>query len=325
MLSAIRKQLNPATVMAFVALVFATTGGAFAVTGRNSGGSPARASAARTGSTSAMASRAKAKSKTGLRGSAGPRGATGAAGSAGPAGPAGATGPVGGTGPQGSPGNTGEKGETGKAGEPGAAGAKGRSAIVTEEKPGGSNCKEGGSTVEQEGSGKKIPVCNGSPWTAGGTLPPGKSETGVIAWAGAEGDENKARLPISFTIPLAAALPATQVFFDSIEVQSKENTACEALGEPERVACETKHKEIETACPGKIEERKALPGNLCVYEESSLATSPYARIPIRNPEEERGGSVGGAGRSGAFLIIQFAEGTTPFINGVWIVTAPEAG
>jgi hypothetical protein len=321
MLSAIRKQLNPATVMAFVALVFATTGGAFAVTGRDSGGSPARASAAaRTGSTPAMASRTKAKSKTGSRGPAGPRGATGAAGSAGPAG---ATGPAGGTGPQGSPGTNGTSGENGKEGTPGTNGKNGKNAVVAEFTGKEGKCGEGGSSLEQEGSGKKTYACNGSPWTAGGTLPPGKSETGVFAWKGAEGGENKAFLPISFTIPLAAALPATQVFFDSLEVQDKENIACEALGEPERVECETKHKEIRTTCPGSIEEPKALPGNLCVYEQDSLSLSPYGHSPIRTPEQGTGGT-GGAGRSGAFLVVQFTGGG-PFISGVWIVTAPEAG
>ena len=94
MFQALRKHLTPSTFIAFVALVFAVTGGAFAA-GSHGGGSPvqATASSGRVGSATPLAtsakSKGKSKSKAGPRGPAGPKGATGATG---PAGPAGATG-----------------------------------------------------------------------------------------------------------------------------------------------------------------------------------------------------------------------------------------
>ncbi len=115
MFQAIRKQITPAMVLAFVALVFAVTGGAFAATG---GGSPSHATL------TASAAKSKAKTKAGPRGPAGPRGATGAAGPAGTIGPAGPAGPTGATGPAGS-GSAGPQGAQGLQGEKGAEGPEG--------------------------------------------------------------------------------------------------------------------------------------------------------------------------------------------------------
>ena len=145
MLSRIRKHLNPATALAFVALVFALTGGAFAATGGGSSPSKATASAGGAGSSIATAAKAKAKTKAGPRGPAGPKGATGAAGATGATGPGGATGPSGAQGLAGTNGTNGTNGEPGKEG------------------PKGNEGKEGK---------------EGSPWTAGGTLPSKATETG---------------------------------------------------------------------------------------------------------------------------------------------------
>src|ERR1700735_4554795 len=115
MFSSIRKYLNPTTAVAFVALIFAMTGGAFAM---NTSGSNARTGArdaqlAPSGSPLATAAKGKAKSKTkaGPRGPAGPVGKTGATGPAGATGPTGATGPGGPQGPQGPAGANGTNGE----------------------------------------------------------------------------------------------------------------------------------------------------------------------------------------------------------------------
>ena len=99
MFQAIRKHLNPTTVVAFVALVFAMTGGAFAASGGSGGGgtgsktiaSVTRGAGGNPISTTAK-SKAKPKTKAGPRGPAGPAGKNGATGVTGPAGPAGATG-----------------------------------------------------------------------------------------------------------------------------------------------------------------------------------------------------------------------------------------
>jgi Collagen triple helix repeat (20 copies) len=244
MLSAIRRHVSPATVMAFVALIFAMTGGAFAVT-NHGGGSGAKASASMTASAAK-----KYKSKAGARGPAGPKGATGATGAtgpAGPAGPAGLMGPAGGTGPQGSAGTNGTNGENGKQGEPG---KNGKGVISTpfsgtEEPVGaGEPCKKaGGDTVEVEDTGKKSYVCNGG--AAGGsfpeTLPEGKTEKGT--WGvvlPASETESYAFSPISFSVPL--------------EVKPKELNYVSS-GET-----------IVGKCEGTAEEPTAANGYLCVYE-----------------------------------------------------------
>ncbi len=123
MFSAIRKHLNPATIAAFVALIFAMTGGAFAASSQ--GGRPA-SQAGRPGSKTTLAiaakNRAKAKAKTGPRGPAGPAGKSGAAGATGPAGATGATGSPGAQGPMGETGATGAAGINGTNGTNGLTG-----------------------------------------------------------------------------------------------------------------------------------------------------------------------------------------------------------
>jgi Collagen triple helix repeat (20 copies) len=98
----LRRHFNATTIIAIVALVFAMTGGAYAVTGGGNGGAHATAQIAKK-------KKKKGKAKV-LRGPRGPKGATGATGPAGPAGPAG---------PQGPAGKDGTNGATGKEGPPG--------------------------------------------------------------------------------------------------------------------------------------------------------------------------------------------------------------
>ena len=124
MFQAIRRHISPATVVAFMALIFAMTGGAFAASSGGGGrGSRATASTAPAGSATPLASaaksKAKPKAKAGPRGPAGPGGKNGANGATGPAG---AAGPAGATGPGGPAGAT---GATGAAGAAGAAGPEG--------------------------------------------------------------------------------------------------------------------------------------------------------------------------------------------------------
>ena len=88
MFSALRKQITPTTVVAFMALVFAITGGAFAASsGGGDKGSNATASVVPLAG--AAKSKAKPKAKAGPRGPAGPAGKNGANGAAGPQGPGG--------------------------------------------------------------------------------------------------------------------------------------------------------------------------------------------------------------------------------------------
>lgn len=127
----IRSQINPSTVIAVIALVFAATGGAFAATGGGSvggsdGGPGSKAAfsviRATLGSAVATTAKSKPKAKTGPRGPAGPAGKNGATGATGATGPAGAIGPGGPPGPQGPAGMNGTNGEKGAEGKEGKTG-----------------------------------------------------------------------------------------------------------------------------------------------------------------------------------------------------------
>lgn len=141
----------------------------------------------------------------------GPTGATGAQGPTGPAGPAGSAGPTGPEGPAGPAGPTGPTGKTGATGVTGPTGPE------------------------------------GSPWTAGGTLPSGKTETG--AWSfGPTAGVQFATVTGSFNIPLAK--------------------------ESKKVIILKAGKGETTECPGTAENPKAAAGFTCVYtlvEENKFA------------------------------------------------------
>lgn len=194
MLSTLRSRFGIPGAISVAALVFALIGGAWAA---SDGGQSA--------SISKRDYQGKAK-----RALHGPRG---------PQGPEGEQGPVG---PQGPAGVDGRDGVDGVNGINGAAG----SSIVTREIPiGDPTCNAfGGTEVEVEGSGEAEQLCNGeeglrgpqgSPWSAGGTLPAGATETGGWAWFNFTTSTSNAPAPISFDIPLAAQLDADHVHYVS--------------------------------------------------------------------------------------------------------------
>jgi Collagen triple helix repeat (20 copies) len=270
MFQRIRQHLTPSTVIAFLALLFALTGGAFAASSHGHGSD----SAATASSTHASA--AKSKAKRGPRGPAGPKGATGAPGAAGPKGEAG---------PQGPAGAAGAKGEAGSQGAAGVTGPKGEAGPQGEEGPQGENGKEGK---------------EGSPWTASGTLPPGKTETG--AWtAGKSSAAALQYVPISFTLPLEKPLDESHVhilnesgqeFLDGNEVHSED-------------------------CEGSASAPTAKPGNLCIYTgedelikyDDNLITKLQGVISV------------GASTAGASFTVEFS-GANGYGIGSWAVTAP---
>jgi hypothetical protein len=274
MLSALRKQITPATILAFVALVFAITGGAFAASGTG-GNAPAKANASSTHSTLvASASKAKPKAKAGPRGPAGAKGATGATGPAGAPGPAGATGPGG---PQGAQGPAGTNGMNGTNGEKGEKGLKGT-------------------------TGEKGP--EGALGTAGVTLPSKASETGVFVLGETPetGGASLGKIAISFTIPLAAPLdnvsgcgttgkPACAVH---IFEGSTLPTGCTA-----------------TIANGKITELKAEPGNLCIHLSAGSAhVTASELLPFDlETEEEGAGRTGTILATGVIPAEASAQGT----------------
>ena len=317
----ITKHITPATVLAFVALVFAITGGAFAATGGNSGG-PSHA----TLTASAAKSKAKSKTKAGPRGPAGPKGATGATGAAGPAGatgPGGPTGPAGGTGPAGTNGSNGTNGES-----------------VTLAKASGSECKEGGSKLTVAGKGEH--VCNGEKGAIhpGETLPPEASETGVWVASGA----NVRAASLCYPGPgsdQGEGEPVTgkngnngecKIETKNHELYSPETIApVSALGsisftiplekplEEAKVHYLKKQEQIPGVCEGTFEEPTAAAGNLCVYAGTENATE--GGVVFSNP----GQGARGALKSGAVVLaVPTSEETTDLASGAWAVTAPAA-
>jgi hypothetical protein len=187
---------------------------------------------------------------------------------AGKPGPAGSAG-VAGVGTPGVQGPAGPVGPQGSAGSAGAAGANGVGVTSEEVKKGDATC-----------NGK-----DGSPWTAGGTLPEGKTETGMwsVVTTGKSGSIIVGFAPISFTIPLAAALTEGHVHLLA------------------------KGAAPTVECPGTLAKPEAAAGNLCVYtfEESGGLTFAEAAGP----------STGG-------VALEFISGSlTEFAVGSWAVTA----
>jgi hypothetical protein len=256
-----------------------------------------------------------AKAKKGPRGPRGPAGPTGPAGPAGPQGPAGA------------------KGDTG---------ANGTSATTTSFSGNTNGCSAGG--VEVKSGSAPAFVCNGqkgapgSPWTVGGTLPPGKTETGTWAFgeitAGSKPNEfpyGHIDVPISFPIPLAGEGLSSSECFTVVEEEEDEevkekvsedcrvhfiNSAGEEVLKVESVIGEGKTVP-STACTGSAKAPTAAPGHLCVY--AGVLTSAQAMsFFIQKADNEVNGT------SSAGAVIPFFEvGAGSRGMGTWAVTAEE--
>jgi hypothetical protein len=285
---AIREPFGKAgLIVAVFALVFAIVGGAYAA-----------------GKLTSKQKKEVEKIAKKYAGKPGPAGANGAPGPQGPAGPA------------------------GKDGTNGTNGTNGTSVTSTPLAKNNANCKEGGS--EFVAGASKTFACNGkegSPWTAGGTLPKGSTESGT--WEiSSPGSAFFAPLiaPISFPIPLASPLAEAEVHYVGLLF----NETSEEW-EPETVS----------ACPGSSSEPAAEAGNLCVYESLSKGVQTKnegpdgagitpegepAKASILDPGNGFGALVTeadkGAGISGALVrLFPFGEiGHLAF--GTWAVTAP---
>lgn len=235
-------------------------------------------------------------------------GKPGAPGATGAPGPQGAPGPKGETGAKG---DKGDKGDTGNAGTPGTPGAAGKSVTLASE-PEGLNCGSGtggGVKVEVEGNAaSKKYVCNGSPWTAGGMLPPGQSETGT--WA-VNFTTNKTVSPavvssISFPIPVDSTGSEAFVFTEA-EVEEEEFGASGCTG-TWRLPESTK------------------PGVLCVFTYNEFGSEHVTgnRITIKpiSGFPEGFGPTGVAIGVGT-VSVEGGEQTLLSFDGTWAVTAPE--
>src|SRR5580704_2338872 len=213
-----RRRVNATGVVAVLALVFAMSGGAYAA---------GRYLVTSTKQISPKVLKALS-GKPGKPGSPGPSGAQGPAGPAGPAGP---------QGPQGPAGSNGTNGTNG---------TDGTSVTSKEQKTGKlGSCSDGGS--EFKAGSSTTYACDGSPWTAGGTLPSGKSETGAWSVLGPPAPELEVLLDaISFNIPLSEELPATAVNIIAPEGHGAGGGTCPTSSSAVKPEAE--------------------PGNLCIFE-----------------------------------------------------------
>jgi len=192
-------------------------------------------------------------------------GKSGPVGPVGPAGPAGTAGP---TGPGGAVGTQGLKGEQGLEGKEGKEGKQG---------------KEG-----KEGK-------EGSPWTAGGVLPSGSTETGVWMVRDTASAENEARVAtISFPIPPKEAPTASLI----------------KVGESD-----------PPGCKGTVSKPEADPGNLCAFEgEAPIIHAGHLKFV--EPVNPGGSNVGTTGAELIFATEAPAKaGEEVSAEGTWAMTA----
>jgi Collagen triple helix repeat (20 copies) len=223
--SNIRKRLTYSNVAATLAVFFAMSGGAYA------------ASKYLITSTKQISPKVlkTLKGKPGANGPQGPAGSPGATGLAGAAGPQGA------------------KGETGGTGTEGKAGVSVTSKTLAQ---GDKHCGAGGSEFNAGASATF--ACNGSPWTAGGVLPKGATETGTWVDANSETPNKPTSVSISFPVPLKEA-PVPHY----IEPEELENPPA--------------------GCKGTPAKPEAEPGNLCVFAAFSPKDSNLEEPKFSNP------------------------------------------
>lgn len=218
-------------------------------------------------------------------------------------------GPAGAPGAKGDAGAAGAAGKDGAPGAAGAPGADGKTPTITKFANAKLGCTEGG--VEVKLSPTEVAACNGvkgekgEPWTAGGTLPAGETETGAWAMYGAgyraEPEVNPtvfqstpSKGPISFTIPTATA--PQSVFLSPSETSAP-------------------------GCPGIVDGLPtADPGNLCVYTVNNFNFIFNPGFQILDPSQNL---AVGAGKSGAY-IFGLCESSSCGVHGVWAVTAATA-
>jgi hypothetical protein len=189
------------------------------------------------------------------------------------------------------------KGANGAPGAPGTPGTPGTTGLAGKEGPTG---KEG--AVGKEGTagkeGKEGPEGKeGSPWTAGGTLPKGKTETGL--WTLGSSPAGFARIAISFPIPLT---PSPNPHEPAV---SESHVHYIAKGAPAPFGCGS----------GTAGAPEAEPGNLCVYATALAGAEETPNLSAVFPTVE----VPGANTTGAMMWFKVKEGAQGY--GTWAVTA----
>ena len=288
MISRIIQHINATTVLAFIALIFATTGGALAVNDHGGAGTKAASATPSVGNsaTAPVAITSKAKSKAKIKSKVGPRGPAGAAGAAGAAGK------------NGTNGASGSQGEKGPAGTNGTSGTNGES--VTVSTPSGSECKGEGGAKVSNASGSAT-ACNGKTGYTP-TLPAGQTETGT--WSLAVTSKGYVAIPLSFSIPLAPGTPGEPVIENVHYFEAGATASGHGCGK------------------GTAEKPEAEPGNLCVYTGEA---EPGIILPENVHLTDPANGKEGAGSAGANLkiYIEEAPGGLAHGGGTWAVSAPE--
>lgn len=233
-MSILRSRFGIPGAIAVIALVFAMFGGAYAASDGGDGNATASAkkkNPKKGGGGAAAAKRFSMQfSKRFSRRFSQQFAIPGAPGLPGPQGP---EGPEGSEGDRGDKGNAGAKGATGPAGPQGPQGAQGPQGVQGPQGPEGPE---------------------GSPWSAGGTLPVGETETGVYVFDPDGGEAGEViRVPLSFAIPLASKI---------------EDNAHIVYGPPGT---------DPVNCPGTVENPTAASGYLCIYELDVLNANGIVR------------------------------------------------
>ena len=169
----------------------------------------------------------------------------------------------------GAAGTNGTNGKDGTNGSPGSPGAAGTSATVASFTGSKGTCTKGQGGLEVKSASATTYVCNGeegeeglegpegpegSPWTAGGTLPPGATEKGTwgVAW-GPQGGGGILAAPISFPIPLFEEIKGSHVHIAI------------PFGDPN--------------CTGGSKTPTAKPGELCLYETTASGVLEESVLP----------------------------------------------
>ena len=173
-------------------------------------------------------------------------------------------------------GKKGATGAQGPAGTPGPAGKDGAKGATGSEGKQGLEGEKGATGIE------------GSPWTAGGTLPSGKTETG--SWGNPA--SGNGILAVSFTLPLAAKPAAADIH---VLKEGEEET---------------------TECPGTPEDPKAAKGQLCLYTFSNAEEAVQVHTNFFSGQFEIPGLIQ---VSGVNFPYGAAEGALAY--GTWAVTA----
>jgi hypothetical protein len=285
-----RKRMTYANVAMTLALVFAMTGGAYAA-------KKYLITSTKQISPSVLKSLV---GKAGLAGAAGAQGAKGDTGAPGLKGDAGAPGAKGDAGSNGTNGADGKTVLNGNGAPSNSLGGNGDFYIDTS-----TSEIYGPKTGGTWGAPASLKGADGSPWTDGGTLPVGSTETGTYAMSlpasvsttDSNGDTVEAPITgpmdtaISFNVPLAAGIPSEHVHFI-------------IKGDPVPAECDDG---VEPAASATHPEADS--GNLCVFENLGF-----------NVENQQAG-VGGVNISGT-VIQATAAGKPPFAIeiGSWAVT-----